>query len=312
MGRPLRDITPGKVHLLTCRIRNSELLFTPRPRITNCIGGVIAKYAERYNITLYAVTVLGNHYHILASSKDGKLSLFAENIGREIAKRVNKLLGREGSLWGRRYDDQIVIEEYDALEGLLYVLTNPTKHKLVANSKLWPGVTTYRQAIGGKPQKYTFLNYTAYGKAKRKALSTGKLVRRRDFEKEYLLKTKPIPLYEAFSDKERCRILNEQLNKRTRKLCREIRAEGSGFMGRKAVLKQKNFPKQTSKSKRPLCYTKSIEALKLFKKDYFELLACYKEASRKYRLGMRHVEFPSSCFLPPTHHIPKEYAFLHS
>jgi len=136
MSRPLRDITPDKVHLLTCRTRNSEILFVPRPKITNCIGGVIAKYAKKYEITLYAVIVLGNHYHILASSKDGKLPLFAENIGREIAKRVNRLLHRKGSLWGKRYDDQLVIEQYDALEGLLYTLTNPTKHKLLAHSKL--------------------------------------------------------------------------------------------------------------------------------------------------------------------------------
>jgi len=314
MSRPLRDITPEKVHLLTCRTRNSEILFVPRPKITNCIGGVIAKYAKKYDISLYAVIVLGNHYHILASSKDGKLPLFAENIGREIAKRVNRLLKRKGSLWGRRYDDQLVIEKYDALEGLLYTLTNPTKHKLLAHSKLWPGLSTYKQSIGGKPQKYTFFKHSAYSKAKRLA-SIDEIVRKSDFEEQHLLKIKPIPLHENLSAEHRNELLNNELEKRTRKLCREIRAAGGSFMGRKKVINQKitgQYPKDSNKSNRPLCYTKSVEALKLFKEKYYAFLATYKEASRRYRLGLKNVEFPPNCFLPPSHHIPQGYNFQHS
>lgn len=314
MGRPLRDTTPNKVHLLTCRTRNSELLFVPRSEITNCIGGIIARYAEKYDISLYAVVVLGNHYHILASSGEGLLSLFAENVGREVAKRINRILFRKGSLWGRRYDDQLVLEEYDALEGLLYTLTNPTKHKLLAHSKLWPGLSTYRQAVGGKARKYTFFNHTAFAKAKRRALPKGEIVRRKDFEREYLLKVKPIPLYKNLESEERNKLIKDALEKRTRKLCREIRAAGGSFLGRKAVLGQKPtgvFPKQSNKTNRPLCYTKSVEALREFKEKYFRMLATYKEASRRYRLGSQLVKFPPNCFLPPTHHVPQGYAFQH-
>ena len=114
MGRPLRDTDPEKVHLITCRTARAELLMVPRPEITNIIGGVIAKYSSLLEIDLYAVIVLSNHYHLLAKAPKGNLSFFAENINREIAKRVNWHLGREGFFWGRRYDDQIVVEEYES------------------------------------------------------------------------------------------------------------------------------------------------------------------------------------------------------
>lgn len=59
--RPLRDTTPGKVHVLTCRTRQSELLLVPNEKLNNCIGGIIAKYAQLHKVKLYAVTVLSNH-----------------------------------------------------------------------------------------------------------------------------------------------------------------------------------------------------------------------------------------------------------
>jgi len=86
-------------------------------------------------------------------------------------------------------------------------------------------------------------------------------------------------------------------------------------MGRKRVANQRptgGFPKDSNKSNRPLCYTKSIEALKSFRDEYYAFLASYREASRQYRLGLRNIEFPPNCFLPPTHHIPQGYAFQHS
>ena len=66
--RPLRDLTPGKYHLLTCRTRLSELLFIPHSKLNNCIGSVIAKYSNELNIDLYAAQVLGNHYSSKSSS----------------------------------------------------------------------------------------------------------------------------------------------------------------------------------------------------------------------------------------------------
>ena len=306
--RPLRDRTPGKIHLLTCRTRSSELLLVPSSCLNNLVGGIIAKYSNMHGIDIYSVSVLSNHYHILAKGKD--ISLFEENINREIAKRVNKLLSRKGSLWARRYDDQITVKELDALEGLLYVITNPVKHGLVTHPKHWPGLNTYKQTLGAKAKEYTFFNFTEYNKARNKAKLTGEVVNRSDYETKYKLEIQKLKDHNLKEYN-----LEKLIEQRVRKLQREIRAEGKGFLGRKAILNQKprgEFPKKTSKSNRPICYTKCLKALANFKEELKIKLAQYKEASIRYRLGLPDFEFPPYCFYPPRHHMPKNHAFIHS
>ena len=308
MSRPLRDTDPSKVHLITCRSRNAELLFVPRHKTNNIIGGIIAKYAKELGIELYAVAVLSNHYHILLTAPRGNLSLFAENINREIAKRVNWHLDRKGSLWGRRYDDQVVLEVEDALEALVYTLTNAVKHLLVNEPKHWPGVNTYWQSLGRKANVYTFMNYSAYQLAKSKAAAYGEVVRKSDYEEKHALEIKPLPLYEKLPFLEQRKRLEKALNSRTRKLSAERQKAGKSCLGRKAVLEQRvvgSYPKEVSRSQRPTCYTRNYEAKKEYDEEERERRFEYREASLSYRSGNESASFPDYCFYPPRHHVPR-------
>lgn len=315
MTRPLRDCTPDKVHLITCRSRNSELLLVPNPKINNCIGGIIAKYSAKYCINLYAAVALGNHYHILASAPDGNLHLFAENVNREIAKRINRMLGRSGSLWGRRYDDQIVVEPIDALEGLLYILTNPVKHGMVSHPRHWPGFTTYWPTVKNVVQEYSVTDYTELNKARRRAVLKGEYIRESDYETKYKIEIKPIPIFKELGANLRLDKVKMLIDKRARNLCDKRQSEGLGFLGRKAVLSQAaigNFPKKTNRSKRPACYSKCPETIARFIEKLKIRRALYTESSIRFRLGDLTTEFPLFCFYPPRHHIPKTHQLVHS
>jgi REP element-mobilizing transposase RayT len=273
------------------------------------IGGIIARYAIRYNITIYGLVVMSNHYHILASSPESNLFLFAENINREMAKRTNRLINRRGNLWGRRYDDQIVVEPMDALEGLLYILSNPVKHGLVADPKHWPGLSTYWQTIRGKSQTFSFTNYTELNKAKRSA----EFVRASDYEITYELKIAPIPLHEKMNIGDVQVELSNLLRKRTRKLCDERRKAGLGFFGRKAILSQRKrgvFPKKTNRTKRPACYSKCPRAIRDFIQNEKVRKAVYQECSLKFRSGDYTIKFPFGCLLPPLHRVPSHRQFV--
>jgi len=305
MPRPLRNIEPEKLHLLSCRTRESELLLVPSPELNSIVGGVLAKYSQLYSINLYAVCVLSNHYHLLLSTNiEGNIALFAENINREICKRVNRLLNRKGSLWSRRYDDLLVLEEQDALEALTYTVTNPTKHGLVANPNSWPGITSY----GQESKIYTFFNYTQYSGAKRKSLITGEVIKRSDYEKEYKLEIKKLPMFNNLSNEEANKLILKQVEKRVRKLNEEKWSKQERFLGRKAVLNQAKkgvFPNKTNKTKRPACYTRCSRALAEFIEEAKLIRAKYNLASIKYRLERNDFEFPLYCYFPPRHHIPK-------
>ena len=298
MPRPLRNTEAGKIHLLSCRTRASELLLVPSPEMNNIIGGVLAKYSNIYKIDLYAASILSNHYHLVLSSKiEGNISLFEENINREITKRVNRLLKREGSLWSRRYDDLLVLNKEDALEAVVYTITNPTKHGLVASPKSWPGVSSY--AVESKA--YTFFNYTEYTKARKRASLTGEVVRKSDYEQEYILEFKKLPEYSSEE-------IEKEVRKRVRKLQEDKWAKEEKFLGRKAVLSQARrgvFPQKTNKTKRPPCYTRCKRALAEFVEELKLVRESYSFASIKYRLGELDFDFPPHCYFPPRHHIPK-------
>ncbi len=252
---------------------------------------------------LYAACVLSNHYHLVASTPiEGNISKFEENVNREIAHRVNRLINRQGNLWHRKYDDLEVEEIEDALEALVYTVTNPTKHGLVASPSSWPGITSYKDnCLNSRPKIYTFFNYTDYGKAKRKAYSAGEVIRRSDYETEYTLEFKTLP---GYTNEE----IEKEVKKRTRKLQEERWAKNKKFFGRKSVLAQPIkgvFPKKTSKSDRPVCYTKCKRALAEFKEKLKLKADKYKLASVQYRLGKPDYDFPEYCYFPPRHHIPK-------
>ena len=312
MGRPLRNTDPNIVHLMSCRTVNAQLLMVPDEELVDIVGGVIAKYQKKHGIIIFALIVLSNHYHLLSNAPKANLHAFAEDVNREIAKRINRYLRRKSFFWGRRYDAIPVIEERDALEGLLYIATNATKHGLVKHSKTWPGLSTYFELTTGREKSYRFTNWTSYSAAIRRSEKTGEQVFKRDHQTEYPLKLTPIPYFGCSSMKEQAKKLKPLIEERNRELIEEREKAGQGFLSRKEVLGQsrKEYPKEVSSSPRPKCYTKSTEAWKIFQNQERLRVSAYKEASHSFRSGNLSVEFPIHCLRPPPDRPPAELAYI--
>ena len=306
-SRPLRDTTPGKLHLLSCRTLRSELLFIPKGELNHIIGGVIARYQSIYQIDIFAIKVLSNHYHMLARAPYGNLPRFFESVNREIAQRVNRYLKREGFLWSRRYDDLIVVEDDDAIEALVYVVTNNVKHCLGSHPRNWPGISSYAQTLGARNKLYKFCNYTQFRAAKRKAERTGELVRKSDFETEYILKIASLAVLPSL--KRKVLKLPEILKERVETLLAEHRKHGRAVMSRKAILglpTQGKYPKETNKTKRPICYTRNPQALAIYARELRVLNAEYADASIRFRKEQYSAPFPTYTIKPPAYHHPKK------
>lgn len=305
------------MHLLSCRTAHSEITLVPQPKLNEIVGGVVARYQEIHKIRLHANIFQGNHYHLAASADEGKIPLFAADMDREIAKRVNRYLGRKGVFWHRRYDDLIAIEEADALEAVLYVTTNAVKHGLVSHPRNWPGVNSYHQLLGAKAKEYSFFHHAAYNRAKRAASARGEFVRREDYETRHKLVITPLPMFEELSPEERHAKMDALIEERTKVLCDERRQEGKGFLGRKRVLSQPiqgTFPRESNASPRPPCYTKNPEARAEFVKEEKARRESYAEASVEFRSGNYDAVFPEYCLLPPLHYVPRgarEYQYHH-
>lgn len=284
------------MHLITTRTVEAALWMVPTQDLVNEIGGVIARYQEIFCVEIYAFAVLGNHYHMLVRAPEGHLDEFAENVNREIAKRVNRRHGRRGRFWERRYDDQVVLSKDDALEALVYIATNPVKHSLSAHPREYPGLLCYQQLLDGKPQRFEFIHYAKS--------SMGAEVRT-----SHALVLSPVPGLDVMGSKERRKMLLQRIQSRVDSLRKEIPRFATASTLRKQT--PGAIPKSVSRSPRPLAYSKDPALIREHKESARHLCLCYAHASARYRAGEANVVFPPHTFKPPLHRAPRVVPFGH-
>jgi putative transposase len=123
-----------KTYFITFATRNREIL-PPHARdliLETCLIGNGKQYQ------LDAVVVMPDHVHlVLAPLEDeaGPISLpeILQEIKSISAHRINKYLGRKGSLWQQESFDRAMREVENTLGKMEYVLGNPVRAGLVTN-----------------------------------------------------------------------------------------------------------------------------------------------------------------------------------
>lgn len=303
MSRPLRNTNPEYIRLYTIRTFEQRLFMKPSDAVNQIIGGVIARYHEKYRIEIFAYNVLSNHMHLLLRAPNENLWQFAQEVNREIAQRINRHIGREGYFWGRRYDEQICLNDTDALEALLYISCNPISHGLVKYAKNWPGINSYQYGILSEEKEFIFTHYNKFSLAlgRRKK---GEIVKLSDYQTKHTLHISKLPIFNSLDTTTYRAKIQGLVEAREVELILKREQEGHGFLGRKGVLSQSSFdmPKKVKRSARPLCYTKCFEAKKIFMSWYFSWWSDYKKASARLRSGVMNALFPEHCIKPPLHY----------
>ena len=88
-------------YFVTARCFQSRLLLRPSRRLTEVLGGVLARAANRGNIDLCGFIAASNHVHLLCRARDGALSEFMKyflcNASKKIGRRrlITKAAVRE-------------------------------------------------------------------------------------------------------------------------------------------------------------------------------------------------------------------------
>ena len=297
MGNPLRNRDPGIYRIITLRTQGAHLWLRPSKDVNRIIGGVLARYAEILGIEIYAYIFLSNHYHLLIRCPNSNSDEFFENVNRELARRLNWKLHREGKFWGRRYSEQEVLTEEDLLEAFLYITTNGARHGLVENPKDWPGLSSYHQSTNEKPLTYAFHHYSSEDREKRTTYHT--------------LKLTPLPQYSKLSKEERTLELKKLIDERASSISIERRANGFGFLGVEKVRAEDPHykPVNVAKSPRPHCYTKDAALRRQFRRNERRRRDDYAEASMRFRLGDFLAQFPQYTYKPPLHRKPRLFPF---
>jgi REP element-mobilizing transposase RayT len=299
MGNPLRTKDPSLYRLITIRTVRAEMWLMPTPKNAKLIGGILARYQELLGIELYAYTVLSNHIHLLLRAPRGNSDEFAENINREIARRMNWKYHREGPLWGRRYSEQVVLDdEDDLLEAFLYVTLNPTRHGLVKDASNWRGLNSFHHSLRDlTPRPFHFTHYSRKNEEGIPLKTT------------HSLTLTPLPQFQEMSAKARGRKVKSLLYSRLREYW-EKRGD-TPYLSTELIEQQLpgDTPKRVSRSPRPHCYTKCAHRLREYLQERRLLIARYAEASFQFRLGKLDTQFPAFTFKPPLQRAPRRAPF---
>ncbi len=195
--RPLRRSLPGGLYEVSIRVTGQHLLLKPGQTLNELVLGVIGRCQhgkDGIGVRLHALAVLSSHYHMLVSVDDSQcLSNFQRFVNGNIATRVNKLLGRTGAFWERRFRAIPVVGDRTVqLWRLKYLMAHGVKEGLVERMGQWPGASSNAWLRDGTPLKGVWTDYSAMSNARRRK---GYVEIPGQFDTVYELQMSPLPCF---------------------------------------------------------------------------------------------------------------------
>jgi REP-associated tyrosine transposase len=87
---------------------------------------------EKFGMRLCHFSVMGNHVHMLVEATEAQsLSRGMQGLGIRMAKALNRVMGKQGSVYADRYHAHILRTPSEVARALNYVMDNARKHGLI-------------------------------------------------------------------------------------------------------------------------------------------------------------------------------------
>ncbi len=157
----------NEIHLVTNRCFQERLFMLPNDEVNFIIGYWFARALELYGagLEIFAFVFLSNHFHFLLRDTTGTLSTFMGYFQANVARAINRRLGRKGTFWQGHYDDKIVDGKNTFWEKYTYVTCNAVKAGLVDTAAEWIGWSSLDKSLQGGEFSFTAINRHRYNKA---------------------------------------------------------------------------------------------------------------------------------------------------
>jgi len=299
MARKLRFIPdPHTLVSITGRTIQGRFLFKPGSAFNDRLLGILGRAQRRHNLTLISISVLSNHFHILAVPESTKqLAAFMRDLKSKLARETNRLTGWSGPVFERRYEMTVVTgEEAAQIERLEYVLAQSVKEGLVERVREWPGVHSAAALIDGTPLVGHWFDRTREYAARNQREEITPL----QFTTEEAVILSQIPCWAHLpSEVYRARVagLVERIETEAA-LARSL--QGTSVLGVEAILEKdpQHRPAAIDASPAPLVHAATKAARKAFYDAYAWFVATFREAAERLRQGDRTAPFPGGSFPP--------------
>jgi REP element-mobilizing transposase RayT len=279
------------------------LWFINNRKLERKVLGVLAKYQEKYEVTIYGFVLMGNHYHLLAKFPKVNRALFMRDFNSAVARLVGRYVGEHGrrSVWARRYSYQVLPRKEDVFHWFYYAALNPVSSGIVRGVDDYPSYNSFSDASRGIAIKYQWIDWSKYLMQRRYSPN----LKPEDFTQEYTLQYSRLPGYEDLDQVTYEGLLKRELYQRQSKLVEERLHEKKGFLGLSKLRKQETGAKplstktSTRHSFRPLVLTLCSETKRWFLQIYFGIKELFLKASAGFRAGNLTVDFPKGTYPPP-------------
>jgi REP element-mobilizing transposase RayT len=249
----------------------------------------MAKALQRFDVKLFGLCFMSNHYHLLLSSKDAaSLAQFMQYLNSNIAREIGREHSWREKFWSRRYRATAVLDDAAVLERMKYILSNSVKEGLVKHPRYYPGVHCYRHLAEGRPLHGVWVNRTS--------MHTDPGLTEADASESLTLKLSRLPQYEDMSEMAYRDLIKGLTNDMLSDLDKPARV-----LGQKRILNQDplSSPVKSSKTPAPLCHTTCARLRAQFRQRFRDFVSAYKEAYTQLSLGYFKDVFPEGS-IPPT------------
>jgi REP element-mobilizing transposase RayT len=141
---------PGATYLVTRTTVMSMFLLAPCAEVNRIMEYSIAWAARGRGVLLHAVSVESNHFHIVLTDPDEKLSEFMRELNRCAARALLQYYRKRfprrrfDSIWasGQSFSSVVLVTPEAILDAIVYTLTNPVKDAQVRDYRKWDGFHT--------------------------------------------------------------------------------------------------------------------------------------------------------------------------
>jgi len=304
MARRPRRFTPEAAFCEVQRTVDRQFLFKPDDTIRNIIGAAAGRAQKRFPVKLYWLDFNINHKQTgkaaLSSSPEHIQNLvrFDQLFNSLVARGINRLLRREGPLYSTRNRSEEALDDASLEQQLLYAVTNPVKDGLVDRAAHWKGVSSYSQLATGVPDRYTYIDWTAWHRAggeRSKKLPTA-------FTRTVEVELSPIPAWEGLPAHKRQALFRRRVREMEQDYREQREGEGRRVMGKRKLekLDPRARPRTAKpRTRQPLVHASTIAGRREFEAGWRAYLEAYYYASGLYLQGVPDVEFPAGSFRPP-------------
>ena len=108
---------------------------------------IIAKAADYYALRIFALCLMGTHYHVLLETPERNLSEAMQFVNGVYAQRSNRRYQQTGHVFEARYHSLVVQRETYLIQSARYIVRNPVAAGLVPEARSWRW-STYRATAG--------------------------------------------------------------------------------------------------------------------------------------------------------------------